>query len=185
MENSIAEHAEELSPDQISGPSWNNSSEYPSLTSNEYLYDLKQLESLHGRISALVDACAPIMTSISAPRPDADLNIDISILIPSLQAITEMEETSRKILRSMRTFAYCLNCIDGSLPEPQSALSKLESLSGKLEATTKPVHVFLTLAPEDLLKSYLNHAHTKPFEFQIRERRKFVDTLLSEKEEAL
>ncbi|RYZ66153.1 MAG: hypothetical protein EOP05_19540, partial [Proteobacteria bacterium] len=39
--------------------------------------------------------------------------------------------------------------------------------------------------PEDLLKSYLNHAHTKPFEFQIRERRKFVDTLLSEKEEAL
>jgi oligoendopeptidase F len=166
----------ELSADSISGPSWNNSSEYPSLTSNEYAYDQHQLDSLFGRITALVEACAPMMKDEVA---------DHSMLIPSLQAITEMEETSWKILFSMRTYAYCLNCIDGSEIEAQKALSKLESFAGRLEAVTKPVHVYLTLAPEEILKSYLDHAHTKPFEFQIRERRKFADTLLSEKEEAL
>lgn len=188
MQNQIVDHNEELSADQISGPSWNNSSEYPSLTSNEYLYDLKQLESLHGRITALVEACEPLMNAIvlaNVAHPSSLQASDHSILIPSLQAITEMEETSNKILQSMKTFAYCLNCIDGALPEPQSALSKLEALSGKLEATTKPVHVFLTLAPEEVLTTYLKHAHTKPFEFQIRERRRYADTLLSEKEEAL
>jgi oligoendopeptidase F len=159
----------------FSGPSWNNSTEYPALTSNEFTYDQQQLDSLLLRIEQTL---APLFK-------DGTPAVDEATLVIGLQAICEMEEQAAILIQNMSTFANCLSCVDGSNKEALAAGLKLADLAGSLEALVKPVDVYLMKAPESLLTKYFAHAHVKPTEFSLRYRRTQSDTLLTEAEEAL
>lgn len=159
----------------FSGPAWNNSNEYPSLTSNEFTYDRNQLDSLLARIEATLK---PLFEN---ERPA----VDEATLVTGLQAICEMHEQASILLSNMKTFAGCLSCVDGSNKDAFEAELKLTDLAGQLEALMKPVDVYLMKAPEAILEKYFAHAHVKPHEFSLRYRRTQADTLLSESEEAL
>lgn len=167
------------SDSEFSGPSWNNSSEYPSLESNEFSYDQTQLALLQARIDATLAHIRPLLQKTILNSNE------IELFIPSLQAICEMEEQAWVLLENMRVYVGCLACVDGSNKDVQSMISQLTATAGTLEASTKPVFVYLTTAPEQILEKYFAHAHVKPYEFIIRERRKVADTLLSEAEESL
>ena len=166
-----------LEPD-FSGPAWNNSSEYPSIVSNEFMYDRQQLDSLMTRIQSALELITPLMKTSSGPA-------EAQTLVLNLQAIAEMEDQAWDLLGNMRTYAHSLTCIDGSNAEAHASLSQLTALSGTLEALTKPVSVYLMQAPENILSKYFEHAHVRPLEFQIRYQRQMADTILSEAEESL
>ena len=157
----------------FNGPAWNNSNEYPSLTSNEFYYDQSQLESLIARIEQTLAPIAPLFAS-NAPE-----------IVESLQSICELEEQAWVLLGNMRVYANLLSCVDGTNKDARVMISQLTTTAGRLEAATKPVFIYLTTAPESILEKYFAHGHVKPYEFLIRERRKFADTLLSDQEEAL
>ena len=162
----------QIEPD-FSGPSWNNSNEYPSLTSNEFTYDRQQLDSLLLRLEQALGDLAPLAQA------------DQKELVVTLQSVCEMEEQAWILLGNMRVYANCLLCVDGDHTEARAALSQLASLSGKLEAITKPAHVYLAEASGAFVEAYLDRAHVKPYEFQLRQRRLVANTLLSEAEESL
>ncbi len=161
-----------VSPTEIdySGPSWNNSNEYPSLTSNEFAYDQHQLDVILAHIKESLTGLFELPESEQVTR---------------LQAICEMEEQATILISNMRTFASCLSCVDGTNKEAHAAEMKLSDLAGQLEALVKPVDVFLMTAPESLLEKYFAHAHVKPTEFSLRYRRTKSDQLLTDAEEAL
>lgn len=153
------------------GPSWNNSNEYPSLTSNEFTYDRQQLDSLVMRLEQTLNQTSPLKVS-----PDCVL---------ALQVVCELEEQAWILLFNMRVYASCLLSVDSENRDARTTLSQLASLTGKLEALVKPVEVFLATAPEAFIDSYLAHPHVKPYEFKLREQRAKAQTLLSEQEESL
>lgn len=157
----------------FAGPSWNNSNEYPSLQSNEFAYDQAQLESFLARLEQTITPILPLLETKTLE------------IVPSLQAVCEMEEQAWILLHNMKVYLGCVLAVDGTNAEAQAATSRLTNLAGKLEALTKPIGVYLVNAPETLLKSYFSHPHVKPYEFLLGEKRKQADTLLSEKEEAL
>jgi oligoendopeptidase F len=178
----------------FSGPAWNNSNEYPSLISNEFTYDQQQLDSLMVRIQAVIDqingqinqqtneSIANQVTDLKKKPSSAD---DSTALVLNLQAMTEMEDQAWDLLGNLRSYAHCLTCVDGANADANASLSHLTSLSGKLEALTKPVSVYLLQAPEAILEKYFEHAHVRPHEFRIRHEREMAETVLTELEESL
>lgn len=159
--------------ENFSGHAWNNFSEYPSSTSNEFTKDLQRFDELHERIQAVTNEAKALFS-----KSDQSL-------IEKLQLISELEEQARILIANLNTFVNCETCIDATDSDSQRMLAYIGQKWSALKATLTPIHLFLTTAPESLISSYLDHAHTKAEAFSLMKAREQADTRLSDKEEVV
>lgn len=171
------------STESFHGPEWDTSSEYPSFTSNEFTYDQAKLITFIDKIEKSCAQFSPLAQRVLAGET---LNFaEEQSLVAALQATTELEQEATTLFWNLMCYANCESCIDGSDTEAQRVKSELTALSGKLEGAMKPASLFLARAPQAIVDKYLDHARTRPTEFQLKIAREQASLLLSESEETL
>lgn len=181
--NSSLSSSSRDSADPYAGPAWNNTSEYPSLNSNEFAMDRTHIETLTERIDRAVQVIKPLMDKVLTNAP-----FEVGEregLISALQGIYEIQDQANMLLWNLSTFVNTELSVDSTNVVAQKIQSQLTQLGSRLESAMKPVRIFLDRAPEEIITAYLAHPHTQPSEFSVRQSRKLRDTLLSEAEETL
>lgn len=171
--------------EEYSGPTWNNSSEYPSMASNEFAHDRADIETLISQITAKVRTLKPLMERTLTQGSTALSSEETRQLVSDLQSMCELNEQASIILRNLMTYVNCESSIDGKNTEAQKVWSELMTTAAQLENAAKPAWLFLDRAPDEILNGFLQHLHTKPYEFSLQQSRRLKDTLLSESEETL
>jgi oligoendopeptidase F len=168
------------------GPAWNNSTEYPSLTSNEFTHDRKDVEALVEKITTSIANIKPLMTQTLSAEGTSTLGpTELDTLIVNLQAISELNEQASTLFHNLRTYVSCERCVDAKADLARQIDSELTQLATNFASATRPFWLFLERAPENVIALYLVHPHTRPEEFFIRQARLQNDLLLTEQEETL
>lgn len=167
--------------DKFSGPAWNNSTEYPSINSNEFTHDLQSFDHLFSKIEETIRSLEPMFRKPASALNDPNFKPHIA----SLQELSELEEKASILIWNLTTFVSCETCIDGTNTEAQRTLALLNQKRAQLKTAMTPARHFLISAPEEVLNAYLNHPHTTHEAFSLRRARELADTWLSDKEEAL
>lgn len=159
-------------------PAWNNFSEYPSLTSNEFTHDQTEARALMKRITQKLESLKPLFTQT--------LNDDqTQQVVSGLQCVSELNEQVSILVMNLHTYVDCEKAIDGANTEAQRCSSQIEDLIADHRAAMQPALLYLSQAPEAIVAKYLDHVHAANERFRLGELRKRQETLLSEKEETL
>ncbi len=167
--------------DKFAGPAWNNSTEYPSIDSNEFSLDLQNFDALLSKIEESVRSLEPIFKEpANAPK-----NPDLHTYLSSLQQLSELEDMASILIHNLSTFVSCEANVDGKNAGAQRMQALLSQKRARLNTAMTPVRLFLVSVPEQILNAYLDHPHTKSETYSLRRARELADTWLSDKEEAL
>ena len=169
-----------IATEDFAGPAWNNSTEYPSISSNEFVHDLAQLDQLIKQIASM----GPSLKALIA-KADADPAGDHDHLISELQAHSELENQANTLLSSLFTFVRCEKDIDGTNADAIRMNGLLAEKRAHFMTAITPARLYLDRAPETLVTRYLLHEHTASEEFSLRQSRALNDTALSEEEQTL
>ncbi len=177
-------------PAPVEGPAWDNSTEYPSLTSNEFLADRAQVEALLVKIQSLVAELKPMMASVTdsfvtSPSSEASLAPEHSLLIEKLQSLAALEDQIYIMLSNLSVYVSCEAGVDGKNQQAQKLTGELQATFARVGQSFTAVSLFFARAPEILIESYLQSELTTERRFRISQTRKFRDTMLSESEENL
>jgi oligoendopeptidase F len=168
------------SNNEIAGPAWDNSSEYPSLDSKELKADLEKAESMVSQIEAFAKAVKPFLENPSAISKD-----DAKAVVASCQDAYRNYHEAGILIWNVGTYASCEGSCDGTNAEAKSVSAKTGLVGSKLSQAYKPVDLFLTLTSDEVAKDFLNNDDTKYSAFHLSESRKKKDQALSLKEEDL
>ena len=168
----------------MTGPAWDNSFEYPSISSEPFAADRRELDkkiqSLKDRILLMKPLMDRVLGEPATLEPESR-----ATLLEQLQSIAEMFDEIRVLIGNLQTYVSMVICIDGSDAEAQRMSSELMQVQSEFEATGKPVWIFLDRADESFISEYLDHPYTESETFALRQSRLFSDTILSEPEETL
>jgi oligoendopeptidase F len=159
-------------------PAWNIETEYPSLTSPEFLADQKQAETLIEKMSQEIEALRPLMAQLMAQASSTDL-------IQSLQKILLMNQEQETLLRNLGVYVNCLESVDAKDEAAKAKASQLQILRSKVAQVFQPVYLFLCSCPEAVLNSVLEQDKLRSAKFFWQQERLQKDLQLSEKEENL
>lgn len=167
----------------LQGPAWNNSSEYPSLASNEFTHDRATVDTLVRRIRDDIEQIRPAMDkALSSTGVTEDERRHLAL---ALQGISEVFDQASVLVMNLSTYASCELSVDSRNEEANRVLNELVVVGSELDSAQKPFDLFLRKAPESIVKAYLDHPHTRPEEFSVRQARLDADIALSEAEETL
>lgn len=174
------------SSDQIQGPAWDNSSEYPSMTSAEFQADRAQVEALLLKVQTFVADLKPAMSLLTSETAVVAMNLPVnSDLIEKLQALAAIEDDLYTLLGNLSVYVSCEAGVDGKNQQAQKLTGELQATYSRVSQAFTPVSLFFARAPEAVIEAYLQSEATKDRQFQISLTRKYRDTLLSEAEENL
>jgi oligoendopeptidase F len=172
------------SSDQIQGPAWDNSAEYPSMTSAEFQADRAQVEALLLKVQTLVADLKPAMGLLTSETAVVAMNLPTNgDLIEKLQALAAIEDDLYTLLGNLSVFVSCEAGVDGKNQQAQKLTGELQATYSRVSQAFTPVSLFFARAPEAVIEAYLKSDATKDRQFQIFLSRKYRDTLLSEAEE--
>jgi oligoendopeptidase F len=175
----------------IQGPAWDNSTEYPSMTSAEFKADRAQVEALLLKVQSLVAELNPAMSLLTSETADVAMNTPLASnkaneqLIEKLQALAAIEDELYTLLGNLSVFISCEAGVDGKNQLAQKLTGELQAIYSRVSQAFTPVSLFFARAPEAVIETYLKSDATKDRRFQISLTRKYRDTLLSEAEENL
>ena len=166
--------------DAFEGPAWNNATEYPSRTSNEFVHDRATAEMLVSQIREILDLAKPQFVRADLGKLPED---EQTKLVSELQASSELAEQAQTVVANLLTYLSCEKCVDGRDTEAHKLYSEIIQISTDLAAVMKPMWLFLSKADDRLVQAYLAHPHTQPEAFMLERMREMADTRLSEAEE--
>jgi len=172
----------------FAGPAWENTSEYPSVTSNEFARDLVLVDQLIQQLSELAEMLRPSidrLVSGQAERPEDQLKNHSDDPIAQLHTFTEFDEQARTLLANLVTYVDCERSVDGQNAEAVRVHALLMKRRSRLNSAVMPIRLFLTHAPEEVISRYLQHPRTEGNEFALRQARQMADTRLTEYEETM
>jgi oligoendopeptidase F len=164
----------------FAGPSWENTSEYPSITSNEFARDLVLVDQLIHQLSDLATKLRPSVDRQVSGRSGVPDD-----LIIHLQTHADLDEQARTLLANLITYVECERSIDGQNAEATRVYSILMKRRARLNNAVMPIRLFLTHASEEVISRYLQHPRTECNEFALRQARRLANTRLSENEETM
>lgn len=160
-------------------PSWDLSSEYPSVNASAFAADFKTVEDDIAAIRAATETLRPSMGKSSWTSHEK------SELIRHLVLINETADHAMVHLRNLSTFVNCEVSVDVKNAEAQKMYSKLQTLMTRLGEATKPSSMFLSQAPAEIFEEFIDVPAMKPSRFVWEMERKKAELLLSEAEESL
>lgn len=163
-------------------PEWDNSSEYPSLSSPEFANDENEALDLIASIANRLASLTPLFAQAHDGRLKDE---DRTLLVKGLQALSQKRERCETLMRNLITFVYCEMNVNASDQEAVKTASRLKSHFSQLHQTLKPYELFLINGPERLIEDYLDSEQTRGQRFRVLYNRKLGDTFLPEAEEKL
>ncbi|MBN8539406.1 MAG: M3 family oligoendopeptidase [Deltaproteobacteria bacterium] len=172
--------------EQLQGPAWDNSTEYPSMTSPEFQADRAQVEASLLKVQTLVAELKPAMSLLTSETAVVAMNLPAnSDLIEKLQTLAAIEDDLYTLLGNLSVFVSCEAGVDGKNQQAQKLTNELQATYSRVSQAFTPVSLFFARAPEAVIQAYLQSDATKDRQFHISLTRKYRDTLLSEAEENL
>lgn len=156
-------------------PAWNIESEYPALSSSEFLADEKRFAEISKDLKGRIEKIRPEMKPAGANTAITD----------SLQQILLLNREATLLIHNLFTYVHCMESTDASNEEAKSKSSQLHALLSEYQQIFKPVDLFLTTCADEIFEKTLGHPDLKGGLFQWRQDRLMKDTLLSEQEETL
>ncbi len=155
-------------------PAWDLESEYPSLTSSEFLADESRFAALTSELSERTEGLRPQLNAPASPQT-----------IEALQKILLLNLEAGTLIWNLMTYISCIRSTDAKNEEAKSKQSQLQSLNSQYNQTFKPIHLFLSTCEDSVIDKVLLHPELKGSVFTWSQERKLKDTLLSEKEEKM
>ncbi len=156
-------------------PAWNIESEYPSITSAEFLEDEKLLKSYLLELKASSEKLKPLLQS-------AVLNPKT---VEQLQSMLRLMTKVKVTWYNLSAYVSATLSIDATLEESKTKSSQLESVISDFAQTFKPVQLFLITCDQAWIDSIFQAADLKPALFEWEQSRLWKNKMLSEKEEIL
>lgn len=160
-------------------PEWNLESEYPSLTSDLFLQDLKSVEEASQKLSSLDKDLRALMSQSQWSEGER------KNLLAGLVQSWKIQDQTNDILSNLFTYAHCRMSVNVTDQEAEKTISKLQMLAMKYRQAGQGFELFLMRAPQDLFESFVGHPEVSVAEFAWRQARLEKDLLLSEPEESL
>jgi len=164
----------------ISGPSWDNSAEYPGLDSAEILGDLKRAEVLTAKCAVFAQEIRPFLESPAELTKDQKSKA----VLAAQQAYKNFAE-AQVLSGNVHTYVSCELSCDGSNAEAKELDAKVTAVENKMTQAFNPVSLFLQLTSEDVVKEYLDSDDTRASKFSVEQSRLLKDQALGLAEEDL
>jgi oligoendopeptidase F len=167
----------------FTGPAWNITSEYPSISSNEFSHDLKEVDECVLRIQSDLTLLKPFIERIDAGEAlDAQ---DLRKLISGFQALSARIDHSSILLYNLFSYVHFITSVNSNDEEAERMNASLMQRSANFQAITTPMDLFLDRCPEEILSLYLADALTSREEYSLRRSREMASIRLPEGEETL
>lgn len=160
-------------------PAWDLSTEYPDLNSPLFTTDVQAIERAADDLCRDIESLRPFFGRSEWSAMERER------LLTGLAKIQETQEAAVRLFWNLSTFVRCELSTDVGNEAAQKALSRLQSLSAKLEEAFEPARLFLLRAPVDVFDAFLAMPAATPSRFRWEQQRRTADLLLSEAEESL
>lgn len=156
-------------------PAWNIESEYPSLTSTEFLADESKYAALSRDIGERIEK---IRSKLANSAGD-------TALVDQLQQILLLNIEGTVLIHNLATYVSCLESTDAKDENAKSKMSELQAFRSQYQQIFKPIHLYLSTCDEEIFQKIMSHPDLKGSLFTWKLERTLGKTLLSEKEETL
>jgi len=158
-------------------PAWDNSAEYPALSSPELRDDLERAEA-HLRVVAELSAI--LERGLEGESPDRGQ------LIPTAQKLMAARREAHLLLQQIGTFAHCEASTDGGNAEARALIARIEELEARVHEYLAPAMHFEAGLTDEEFALYCADPIVAESEFRIRQaRRHLAPHLLPIREEKL
>jgi len=169
-----------LADTEISGPAWDNTTEYPSLESKELEDDLSKAEELIKEIeSKTKNFSSWIEKAQSLTEEEANTSVTLA------QSVFTLRESAKILCLNVDNFVSCELSVDGKNDTAKKLYSRISQILAKLEQAVNPMELFLILTTDEVFEKYLDSEKTSPDRFRMTHARKLRDHRLSLTEEDL
>lgn len=158
---------------QISGPSWDVSTEYPTLSSHELAADIETVVKATAEIKVL---CEPLKPWLALPAPFSAED-QRRFLVLAQRAFARLED-AETLLSNADTYVMCELSVDGKNDLAKTIRSKVAMIAAQLEQAAKPLSLFLDLVPDEFVEEFLRDARTQALRFSLMQSRKIRDEIL-------
>lgn len=159
-------------------PRWDNTTEYPSFSSQEFSTDLEILKTQTAKIEANLKSFA-----LALAKPEETL---------SAQALEGLQETlyiysqAQILLYNLSSYASFEFSLDSKNVEAEKMYSYLyKDVNSQFEIAITPLNLFLSKTTEENYQNFFKAEKIKDYAFHFSRLRLKKDHMLSEKEEAI
>ncbi len=164
----------------LTGPSWDNSSEYPTLHSPELYADLSHAEELTASLAALGKKLSPLVAKANQLS-----GVEREQGVCWAQEATILGEKASILLRNVATYLSCELSVDGKNAAAKTLAGKAEALEAQLGQAYNALEQLLKLADDQFIEAYLKPEAIAPHRFHVMHERQLQDQALSLAEEDL
>ena len=169
-----------MSNTEFVGPSWDNSDEYPSITSGVFAQDLAKARELIASIQGHSQRIGKYAGKAAKLTPP-----EVEDIVPVLQEVSELSAEATRLLGNIQTFLTCTQSVHGDDQNAKSMLGTLRKDAASLASAYKSTELLLIMSGNELIKKYLKGEKTQHEQFYIENIRKTRDERLSLAEEDL
>jgi oligoendopeptidase F len=158
---------------QIAGPSWDNSSEYASLSAPELKADMDRVKSEIAFIEKHSEKFAAAARVYSERR---DLSEgDTNDLVRDLQAVSVAVQNAGIHLGNVGTYLSCALSVDAKDEAARHLQGQLQKVGTDFHSVVQPFYLILKLAPDAIIERYLQSEATAPERFSVSYSRSLRD----------
>lgn len=162
----------------ITGPSWDNSTEYPSLQSKELAKDLAKAQDLIEELFKVTAKIAPLVAHAADLKP-----AEIPNAVNWAHESSRLFESARVLLLNVDTFVTCEASVDGRNADAKTLGAQVQAIFSRLGQAYNPAEQFLKLTSDAVVEKYLADPKIAPERFSVTHGRKLKDFALSLGEE--
>ena len=155
------------SKSELSGPSWDLSTEYQSVDDPQLSADLELLDSIYAEVEGL------------------NQRLSAQDAITTAQQIAKYSEQAGKLLGNVATYANCLLSVDSQHDGALKLNGALQAYNKRYGDCFEPLAQFVDAASEAEIQQYLADPDVQHFAFQVHHGRKRRHENLSLEEESL
>lgn len=137
----------------FSGPAWDLSTEYPSLSSAELRKDLERVSILIELISEKCDKLNPFLDQVRQKTVLSTTQRDD--LLKFCEDISSLEDEAKVLAQNISTYGTCSSSVDARDQDAKKLVQKMTSIASSLEQALTPFKLFLTFIDDDFIKSFL------------------------------
>jgi oligoendopeptidase F len=164
----------------LAGPAWDNSSEYPSITSSELRADIEKANKNISEIESLSASIAPLLDEAETLSGDR-----LADAIATAQKVSALRQETTVLTWNPYVYANCEISVDGDNDDAKKVIAEITQLGARYGQALQPVTLFLTRISDEAIKGYLDHEVTRDEDFSLEKQRKHRDYLLPLTEENL
>lgn len=159
-------------------PSWDNTTEYPSFDSKEWIADLDELKKQTRKIAANVQSFSAVLA-----KPEQALT---PAALEGLQETLFQYSEAKILLYDLSSYASFEFSLDSKNVEAEKMYSYLyKDMYSEFEIAITPLNLFLSKTNEENYKNFFQAEKIKDYAFHFARLRIKKDHMLSEKEEEI